>query len=86
MTVDLAGGYSVEFASCAAYFYKGDTLDESNTIAHAFVIDKTSFEEQTSYYKNNSDLEGDYKKAKDGTYSYKTEDSAEYFFVSNDDL
>lgn len=86
MTVDLTGGYSVEFASGAAYFYKGDTLDESDTIAHAFVIDKTTFEEETSYFENNSDLEGDYKKLKDGTHLYKTKDEAEYFFASKDNL
>ena len=86
MTVDLTGGYSVEFASGAAYFYKGDTLEESETIAHAFVIDKTKFEEETSYFENNSDLEGDYKKLKDGTYSYKTKNEAEYFFASEDNL
>ena len=86
MTVDLTGGYSVEFATGAAYFYKGDTLDESETIAHAYVIDKTSFEEETSYFENNDDLEGDYKKLKDGTYSYKTESNAEYFFSTNDNL
>jgi len=86
MTVDLTDGYSVEFVSGAAYFFQGDKLEDSNVIAHAFVISKNDYEEEINYFKDNKDLEGTFKNIDKGTYSYTTDDNVEYFFSSNDDL
>ena len=86
MTVDLTDGYSVEFSSGAAYFYKGDSIDDSEVLAHAFVISIADYDEEISYFQDNDDLEGEFKDLEDGFYSYKTEESIEYFFPTNDDL
>ena len=86
MKVDLTDGYSVEFATGAAYFYKGDSIDDSNVIAHAFVINKNEYDEEISYYKGKDDLEGEFKDLEDGVYSYKTKENAEYYFPSNNDF
>ena len=86
MTVDLSDGYSVEFASGAAYFYKGGEIEDSKVIAHAFIITKESYDGEITYFQTNSELEGKFKDLKNGVYSYTTKETVEYFFPSNDDL
>lgn len=82
MTVDLTGGYSVEFASGAVYFYEGEPSDE--TYAHGFVITKEEYEEEYNYFEGKDDLEGEYKSLEDGGFYYKDDSSVEYFFPSED--
>ena len=86
MMVELTDGYSVEFATGAAYFYKGDKIEDSDIIAHAFVISKAEYDEEIGYFEDNTELEGTFDDLDNGTYSYTTDDSVEYFFSSNDDL
>ena len=82
MTVDLTGGYSVEFASGAVYFYEGEQSDE--TLCHGFIITKEEYDEEVAYFDGQDDLEGEYKTLKDGGFYYKTDSNIEYFFPSED--
>jgi len=86
MTVDLSDGYSVDFATGAAYFYKGGKIEDNEVIAHAFIITKAAYDDEISYFTGDNKLEGKFKDLKDGIYSYTTDDSVEYFFPTNDDL
>lgn len=82
MTVDLTGGYSVEFASGAVYFYEGEPSED--TLAYGYIITKEEYEEELNYFDSKEDLEGEYKKLTDGGFYYKDNSSVQYFFPSND--
>ena len=77
MTVDLSGGYSVEFASGAAYFYKGEPSED--VAAFGYIITKEEYDEEIAYLSENAE---DAKDLGDGIYSY---DGA-YYFPADDDL
>ena len=64
MTVDLTGGYSVEFASGAVYFYEGEPSDE--TLAHGYIITEDEYNDEVKYFDENDDLDGEYKKLDNG--------------------
>ncbi len=80
MTVDLTGGYSVEFATGAAYFYKGEATDENDVAAFGYVISKEEYDEEIAYLKGNEETQGELKDLGNGVYSY----DGDYFFPSED--
>lgn len=80
MTVDLTGGYSVEFASGAAYFYKGEAADDNEPAAFAYVITKKEYDKEIAYLKKTYEKDGELKDLGNGTYSY----NGQYFFPSDD--
>lgn len=84
MTVDLTDGYSVEFASGAAYFYKGEPSDENEAIAFAYVISKKEYDNEIAYLTENKESKDELKNLGEGAYSYGGESSREYFFPSED--
>lgn len=86
MTVDLTDGYSVEFASGAAYFYKGEASDENDVAAFGYVISKEEYDEEIAYLTANKSSENDFKNLGDGVYSNSDEDGCVYFFPTEDGL
>ena len=83
MTVDLTDGCSVEFASGAAYFYKGEA-NEENLAAHAFVVTKKEYDEEVAYLAGSADYKDKFKDLGNGIYSCADESSCEYFFPAED--
>lgn len=86
MTVDLTDGYSVEFASGAAYFYKGEASDENEVAAYAYVISKEEYDEEIAYLTADRSSGKDFKDLGDGVFSDNEEESCVYFFPTEDGL
>ncbi len=86
MTVDLTDGYSVEFASGAAYFYKGEASDENEVAAYAYVISKEEYDEEIAYLTADRSSGKDFKDLGDGVFSDSEEESCVYFFPTEDGL
>ena len=84
MTVDLSGGYSVEFATGAAYFYKGEATDENDPIAYAYVITKEEYDEELAYVKSEKKYKDALTEMEDGLYSVSDEVSCAYYFPTED--
>ena len=80
MTVDLSGGYSVEFASGAAYFYKGEPSED--VAAFGYIITKEEYDEEIAYLTENDEISNEVSDLGDGIYSY---DGA-YYFPADDGL
>ena len=80
MTVDLTGGYSVEFASGAAYFYKGVPSDDNEVIAFGYVLSKKEYDEEVAYITSDKAEADEVQDLGDGVYSYGTD----YFFPTED--
>ena len=80
MTVDLTGGYCVEFASGAAYFYKGEPSDENEVIAFGYVLTKKEYDEEVAYITSDKVEADEVKDLGDGVYSYGTD----FFFPTED--
>ena len=81
LTADLSGGYSVAFASGAAYFYKGEATDSNDPVAFAYVIDRDAYDKEIEYLTNpDNAIEGEVRKLGDGVYSY----DGTFFFPSED--
>lgn len=86
MTVDLTDGYSVEFASGAAYFYKGEPTDENEVLAFGYVLSKEEYDEEISYLTANNTSGDDFKDLGEGVYSNGSEDSCDFYFPTEDGL
>ncbi len=83
MTVDLTGGYSVEFATGAAYFYKGDASGGSTLAGFGFVITEQEYTDEVAYLLENPNAEdGELKDLGNGAYSY----GGQYYFPAEDDV
>ena len=86
LSADLTGGYSIEFASGAGYFYKGEPSDENDPIAHVYVISKGEYDEEVEFMEEHKDLGDEVLNLGDGIYSYNVGSSIQYFLPTNDNL
>ena len=84
MTVDLTGGYSVEFATGAAYFYKGEPSDDNEVLAFGYVITEKEYNDEVSYFQNNDEYKDALQDLGDGVYCYSEETGAQYFMPAED--
>ncbi len=86
MTADLTGGYSVEFASGAAYFYKGEAGEENEPIAFAYVISKEEYDSEIAYLTGEQTSDSEFKDLGNGLYSNGGASGCDYFFPTEDGL
>ena len=75
-TVDLSGGWSVEFASGAIYMYEGPNDGKTDCTAMAVTLEKEVYDE---YSENNKDNET--YAENDGVISYTDPDNGETNFL-----
>ena len=75
VTVDLTGGWSVEFARGAFYLYDGPTDSESTAIG--LTLEKEVYDEYIEAARQDEDF-----REEDGVISYTEEDGSRSFFLS----
>ena len=82
-TVDLTGGWSVEFAPGAIYLYDKEIKEDTPSIAMAIVLEQQVYDD---YYNDNKDKEG--FEEKDGICSFIEEydGTTNYLFMADDKL
>lgn len=52
VTVDITGGWSIEFATGAVYLYDGENDGKRAAIAHGYIIDQAEYDENVEVYKD----------------------------------
>ena len=82
-TVELTGGWSVDFAPGACYIYDREIKEDTECIAMGLTLDQEVYDD---YYNGNKDSESFVEK--DGIYSYKDEydGSTNYLFMADGDV
>ncbi len=80
VTVDLSGGWSVEFARGAVYLYNGEITEGKESVAMLITLDKKVYEEHLA----KAMAVGSRKEADDGIYFAGDGNQAAYLTALND--
>ena len=80
VTVDLSGGYSVEFARGAAYLYDSEITEGNDGVAMLITLDKDVYDE----YLEMAMQDANHKEADGGVYFNYYEDERAYLASLND--
>ena len=80
VTVDLSGGYSVEFARGAAYLYDSEITEGNEGVAMLITLDKDVYDE----YLEMAMQDANHKEADGGVYFNYYEDERAYLASLND--
>ena len=80
VTVDLSGGWSVEFARGAAYLYDSEITEGKESVAMLITLDQEVYDEDMAA----AEADKDHKEADGGVYYTYYEDEGAYLTSLND--
>ncbi len=80
VTVDLSGGWSVDFARGAVYLYDGENTEGKESVAMLITLDQEVYEENMAA----AEADKDHKDADGGVYYSYDEDEGAYLTSLND--
>ncbi len=80
VTVDLSGGWSVDFARGAVYLYDGENTEGKESVAMLITLDQEVYEENMAA----AEADKDHKDADGGVYYTYDEDEGAYLTALND--
>lgn len=52
VSVDISGGWSIEFSTGAVYLYDGENDGQREAIAHGYIIDQAEYDENVTEYRD----------------------------------